>query len=68
CNAANLSALMWSCLKHRTDDRAAVNWVGFYFMRNGGLVLGPFQGLIACTRIKIGKGVCGTSVAEKKSM
>lgn len=36
-------------------------WVGFYFVKNNELVLGPFQGPVACTRIKIGKGVCGTS-------
>eukprot|EP01134_Creolimax_fragrantissima_P005816 CFRG5816T1 len=68
CNAANLSSLMWSCLKARNDRLGKVNWVGFYFIRNGGLVLGPFHGLVACTRIKIGKGVCGTSVSLKKNM
>ena len=36
-------------------------WVGFYLVKNGELVLGPFQGPVACTRIKLGKGVCGTS-------
>lgn len=44
-------------------------WVGFYFVKNGEeLVLGPFQGDIACTRITIGKGVCGTSWADKKTL
>jgi L-methionine (R)-S-oxide reductase len=43
-------------------------WVGFYLVKNGELVLGPFQGPVACTRIKKGKGVCGTSWAEKKTL
>lgn len=41
-------------------------WVGFYLVKNKELVLGPFQGPIACTRIQFGKGVCGTSWKEKK--
>lgn len=60
-NFANTSALLGQFLKD-------INWVGFYFMKDGGLVLGPFQGLPACTRISIGKGVCGTAVAENKTM
>ncbi|WP_142413146.1 GAF domain-containing protein [Hathewaya massiliensis] len=44
----------------------SINWVGFYLMKEGDLVLGPFQGLPACNRIKYGKGVCGTAVREKK--
>ncbi len=43
-------------------------WVGFYLVKKEELVLGPFQGPIACTRIKKGKGVCGTSWAEKRTM
>lgn len=43
-------------------------WVGFYIVKGDELVLGPFQGPIACTRIKIGKGVCGTVWKEKKTM
>jgi len=43
-----------------------LNWSGFYFVKNEELVLGPFQGLPACNRIAIGKGVCGTAVATKK--
>lgn len=45
-----------------------VNWCGFYFIKNGELVLGPFQGMPACTRIKIGSGVCGTAVKSRKTM
>ncbi len=41
-------------------------WVGFYIVKNKELVLGPFQGPIACTRIALGKGVCGTSWKEKR--
>ncbi|AOM82230.1 GAF domain-containing protein [Salisediminibacterium beveridgei] len=54
---SNASALLNQFL----DD---VNWVGFYLMREDELVLGPFQGLPACVRIKPGKGVCGTAVSE----
>jgi L-methionine (R)-S-oxide reductase len=43
-------------------------WVGFYIVKNDQLVLGPFQGPIACTRINFGKGVCGTSWKEKKTI
>ena len=44
-----------------------INWVGFYLLRNGELILGPFQGKPACTRILIGSGVCGTAVAQNKT-
>ena len=43
-------------------------WVGFYLVKNGELVLGPFQGPVACTRIRKGRGVCGTSWAEAKTL
>jgi len=43
-------------------------WVGFYWIKNNELVLGPFQGPIACTRIKLGKGVCGTAWKEARSI
>jgi L-methionine (R)-S-oxide reductase len=43
-------------------------WVGFYLVKNGELILGPFQGPVACTRIAKGKGVCGTSWAEAKTL
>jgi len=43
-------------------------WVGFYWVKNDELVLGPFQGPIACTRIKLGKGVCGTAWKDAKSL
>ncbi len=56
-NMANLSALLFNQLPD-------LNWAGFYIMRNGELVLGPFQGQVACVRIPVGKGVCGTAVAS----
>src|SRR6187549_2712121 len=43
-------------------------WTGFYIVKDGELVLGPFQGPVACTRIKKGKGVCGTSWAQEKTL
>ena len=59
-NLANASALLW---QHMAD----INWVGFYKMTDGLLVLGPFQGKPACVKIAVGKGVCGTAVAEDKT-
>jgi GAF domain-containing protein len=56
-NAANLSALLFNNL-------ADLNWAGFYFCRGGELVLGPFQGQVACVRIPLGKGVCGSAAAS----
>ena len=44
-----------------------VSWAGFYLMKQGELVLGPFQGKPACRRIEVGKGVCGTAVAQRKT-
>lgn len=45
-----------------------INWVGFYLMDRGNLLVGPFQGKSACVRIKIGKGVCGTAVQQDKTL
>lgn len=58
-NLANASSLLY----HSLED---VNWAGFYFAKDGELVLGPFQGLPACVRIPFGKGVCGTAYANKQ--
>ncbi|HET7569399.1 MAG TPA: GAF domain-containing protein [Gammaproteobacteria bacterium] len=60
-NTANLSALLFYALPD-------VNWVGFYLLKDGELVVGPFQGKPACIRIPMGKGVCGTAAAERKSL
>ena len=54
---ANASALLWDCFP-------SINWAGFYIVNQGSLLLGPFQGKVACIRIPIGKGVCGTAVLE----
>ncbi len=47
------------------DSFPKISWIGYYFLKNGSLYLGPFQGKVACTKIEVGSGVCGT-VAEKK--
>lgn len=59
-NLSNVSALLNEALSD-------INWVGFYLMKNDELILGPFQGKLACVHIKIGKGVCGTAVATKRT-
>src|SRR5690625_7699631 len=60
-NAANLSALIYQALPD-------INWAGFYFMEDGELVVGPFQGLPACVRLQLGKGVCGTAAQKRKTI
>jgi GAF domain-containing protein len=60
-NAANTAALIFQALPD-------LNWAGFYFLRGRELVLGPFQGLPAVTRIGVGKGVCGTAVKRGESV
>ncbi|MCM3152654.1 GAF domain-containing protein [Priestia megaterium] len=59
-NLANASALLNQFLNE-------VNWVGFYLMEDDELVLGPFQGLPACVRIPLGKGVCGTAAQNQRT-
>ena len=58
---ANASAFLYAWMKD-------VNWVGFYLLRDDALYLGPFQGKPACTRIRVGSGVCGTAVAEGRAL
>jgi L-methionine (R)-S-oxide reductase len=60
-NLANTVAALRECVP-------AASWIGFYIMRGGELVLGPFQGKIACVRIALGRGVCGTAAAERKTL
>jgi L-methionine (R)-S-oxide reductase len=60
-NAANAAAAIYHALPE-------LNWAGFYFLRGNELVLGPFQGRPACVRILLGKGVCGTAAAQRRSV
>lgn len=60
-NAANIAALIWYGLPD-------LNWAGFYFMKRGELVLGPFQGKPACVRIAVGEGVCGAAVERRAAV
>jgi GAF domain-containing protein len=59
-NLSNMSALIYSSLP-------MLNWAGFYLLREGGLVLGPFQGRVACVRIALGQGVCGTAAQRRET-
>ncbi|MBV6321113.1 GAF domain-containing protein [Duganella violaceipulchra] len=60
-NTANFSSLVFNSMP-------GLNWAGFYFLKGDELVLGPFQGKPACIRIKKGRGVCGATVVEGKSI
>jgi L-methionine (R)-S-oxide reductase len=60
-NLANATAALKECI-------APASWVGFYLWRGDQLVLGPFQGKVACVRIALGKGVCGTAAAERRTV
>lgn len=60
-NLCNTTALIWDVMKD-------INWIGFYLIKDGQLVLGPFQGKPACTRINIGEGVCGTAAERLESI
>jgi L-methionine (R)-S-oxide reductase len=60
-NCANLAALLF----HSLPD---INWAGFYLLRDGELVVGPFQGKPACVRIALGEGVCGTAASRRETL
>jgi L-methionine (R)-S-oxide reductase len=60
-NAANLTAVLYQSLPD-------LNWAGFYFLRGTELVLGPFQGKVACVRIALGHGVCGTAAERRETL
>lgn len=60
-NAANTAALLFAALPE-------VNWAGFYFLKGGELVVGPFQGQPACVRLALGSGVCGTAAARRRTI
>lgn len=57
-NLANASAVLYEFMKD-------INWVGFYLIKNNELVVGPFQGKVACSRIPLSKGVCGKAVTTR---
>lgn len=60
-NCANVAALLYELLPD-------LNWAGFYFLRGSELVLGPFQGRVACVRIALSRGVCGTAARERRTV
>jgi GAF domain-containing protein len=60
-NLANITAALRVCLP-------MASWIGFYVLRGDELVLGPFQGKVACVRIALGRGVCGTAAAERRTI
>jgi GAF domain-containing protein len=60
-NAANTAALIFARIEK-------LNWAGFYFLHGDTLVVGPFQGLPACTRIPLGRGVCGTAALRQETI
>lgn len=69
-NLSNASSLLYHALRSVNGPIAAVNWCGFYFLNPLNpqeLILGPFQGHVACQSIRLGKGVCGTAAATQKT-
>ena len=60
-NSANAASLLFTALPD-------LNWTGFYFLRGGELVVGPFQGAPACVRIALGRGVCGTAAVSRQTL
>lgn len=61
CNLAQTSALLMQTMPD-------LNWAGFYLLKDGELVLGPFQGKVACVRIALGRGVCGTAASQRETI
>ncbi|MCJ1356297.1 MAG: hypothetical protein MMC33_006291, partial [Icmadophila ericetorum] len=72
CNLANAASLLWHAYRSLPAPSSAVNWAGFYTLQpqypQKTLILGPFQGKVACQTISFGKGVCGTAAAGKKTV
>jgi len=60
-NSGNAAALVWEALSE-------LNWAGFYFLRGGQLIVGPFQGRVACVRIPLGQGVCGAAALRRETL
>lgn len=70
CNVANLAALLWHAYHALPSPSDKVNWAGFYvsdLTTSEQLILGPFQGKVACQTIKFGKGVCGAAAQSQKT-
>lgn len=73
CNLSNTASLLWHAFKSLGAPSNQVNWSGFYLIdtarkERDQLILGPFHGKVACQTIALGRGVCGTSAAEKKTV
>ncbi|TKX20576.1 free methionine-R-sulfoxide reductase [Elsinoe australis] len=72
CNLSNAASLLWHLFKSLPAPSSAVNWSGFYVLdpsaSKPSLILGPFQGKVACQTIAFGRGVCGTAAAEGKTV
>ncbi|KAF8854182.1 GAF domain-like protein [Acephala macrosclerotiorum] len=71
CNLANAASLLWHAYKSLPSPSRDVNWAGFYVLDHSAkeqLILGPFQGKVACQTIKFGRGVCGTAAAKRETV
>lgn len=71
CNTANAASLLWHMFHSLPAPSSSVNWSGFYVLDKtvaDQLILGPFQGKVACQIIRVGQGVCGGAAAEKKTL
>lgn len=71
CNTANAASLLWHLFHSQPAPSSSVNWAGFYVRdktKPSQLILGPFQGKVACQTIAIGKGVCGTVAAKAETL
>ncbi|KAF4507954.1 hypothetical protein G6O67_004398 [Ophiocordyceps sinensis] len=71
CNLANAASLLWHAYKSLPAPSSQVNWAGFYVLdpssKDPQLILGPFQGKVACQTIKFGRGICGTAAASRET-
>ncbi|KAI0205819.1 GAF domain-like protein [Astrocystis sublimbata] len=70
CNLSNTASLLWHAYKSMSSPSSQVNWAGFYTLdrsKTEQLILGPFQGKVACQTIKFGRGVCGAAASTQKT-
>ncbi|KAF4538717.1 GAF domain-containing protein [Lasiodiplodia theobromae] len=70
CNTANVASLLWHAFHSLPAPSSAVNWAGFYVLDPSTpeqLILGPFQGMVACQTIRFGRGVCGAAAASQQT-